>query len=260
MSDKPKIGENTDTSSVCAPSHFGLFGQLTPKHGEYLYSPCSIVIHGQKEFITTSLNRKKVKKLGNIVAQNSDLRLMNKVDFIHYSNDISNIIPDIPTLIIGWNYVKTLYSEIPLSILKENIDEKTRWCFSPMEKNTKHIECVKEFYQHIICKIKNNIPYHFVNIFEISLSDAKKIISVLNSDTRVICYVHYNFMYVYFHGQVFGFNLDDIEYVGISREKVLKYFYNNKRNTIFFKVDFIPNEILNIIKNNMYLIPVFAES
>ena len=200
---------------------------------------------------------KQFTKLGNIVVQKSDLRLMNKVDFIHYTSDLSDIIKDLPTLIIGWNYVKTLYPDIPLSILKEGINEKTWRCFSPMEKNTKHIECVEEFYRNIIDRIKDKISYDFVNIFNVSMSDIKEIISILNSNTRVICYVHYQFMYVYFNDRVLGFSLDDIEYAGISKDRVLKYFYNNRNNCIFYKADFISNEIMQIIKNNLYLIPVF---
>ena len=199
-----------------------------------------------------------IKKLGNIVGQKSDLRLMNKVDFIHYTNDMLNIIENIPTLIIGWNNVQTLYPNTQLSILNENIDDKTRWCFSPMEKNTKHIECVAEFYQHIINTIKNTTEYTFINIFDMCLSDVKEIISILNSNTHVICYVHYNkFMYIYVNDQVIGFNLEDIEYVEIQKNKIFKYFYNNPNNRIFYKVDFIQDKIMEIIKNNLYLVPVF---
>ena len=201
-----------------------------------------------------------MKKLGNIVSQKSDLRLMNKVGFIHYCSDISDIIADIPTLIIGWNYVKTLYPDIPLSILKEKIDDNIWWCFSPTEKNTKHIECVEEFYQTIINIIKDKIPYYFINVFDLSISDTKEIISILNSDTSVTCYVHYNrFMYIYIDNQVLGFNLEDIEYMGISKNRVFKYFYNNRNKSIFYSADFIQKEIMQIIKNNLYLIPVFYD-
>jgi len=198
-----------------------------------------------------------VKKLGNIVGQKSDLRLMNKVDFIHYANDMSNVIEDIPTLIIGWNYVKTLYPNTPLSILKDKVNEKTWWCFSPMEKNTKHIECVGEFYRNIINTIKDNTPYNFINIFNMNITNIKEFIFILNSNTHVICYVHYGFMYVYFNNQVYGFNIEDIEYIGIPKNKILKYFYGNSNNSIFYKADFINKEILEIINNNLYLIPVF---
>jgi len=200
-----------------------------------------------------------IRKLGNIVAQKSDLRLMNKVSFIHYTEVMTDIINDIPTLIIGWNNVKRLYPDTPLSILKEKIDNKTWWCFSPQEKNTKHIECVSEFYQTIIEIIKEKIPYHFINIFELTLSETKEIISTLNSNTRVVCYVHYNFMYVYINNEVLGFNLEDIEYLGIPKNKILKYFYNNTNNSIFYKADFLQEEVMQIIQNNLYLIPIFYE-
>ena len=199
------------------------------------------------------------KKLGNIVAQKSDLRLMNKVDFIHYTNDSSDIITTLPTLIIGWNYVKKLYPDIQLSILKEKIDNNTWWCFSPIEKNSKHIECVEEFYRTVIDIIIKKTPYNFVNVFNVCASNLKKIISVLNSNTRVICYVHYNFMYIYYDNQVIGINLEDVEYIGIPKDKILKYFYNNMNNSIFYKADFIQDEIKKIIRNNLYLIPVFYE-
>ena len=78
------------------------------------------------------INLKIIKMfLGNIVSE-VDI----KVDGLFFvTNNIENVIKDIPTLIIGWDLTKRLFSEkTKLSILEKQIDKNLFWTFTKKER------------------------------------------------------------------------------------------------------------------------------
>ena len=96
--------------------------------------------------------------IGNIVTT-------SKIEIPEYFNivkDYNSIIPDIPTLIIGWNKVNTIFSNV--KILEWKIDKNTYWTFGRREKGEKYLDDLQKFQQICLKKLFTTIKYSFFNV------------------------------------------------------------------------------------------------
>lgn len=99
-----------------------------------------------------------MKTIGNVLYHN-ELFNHTKVDYINYYNsDYDNIDYSLPTLVVGWDFLKKKYgedfSEYGISILdKELIKNEFYWEFSFDEKKSDHISGVDMFVR--------NVPYYY---------------------------------------------------------------------------------------------------
>ena len=64
-----------------------------------------------------------ILKIGNIVTDG----IFENPDLFNVVKDFSQIEPNKPTLIIGWNKANTIFTG--LSILENKINEKNKWTF-----------------------------------------------------------------------------------------------------------------------------------
>jgi len=98
-------------------------------------------------------------KIGNIIYSN-ELVNHNKLEFINYydKNNINNIDYNLPTLIVGWQYLKQINNILSnynnCSILeKELIKNKLYWEFSFEENKSNHIDGIETYIY--------NLPYYY---------------------------------------------------------------------------------------------------
>jgi len=177
-------------------------------------------------------------KIANII-YNTDLVNHTKQEYINYYQNISNIsIVDfnLPTLIVGWQYLKNinkdqnLYNNI--SILdKLLIKNKLYWEFSFEENKSNHIDGVESFIF--------NIPYYYFDSnIEYILIDP--VFNQIKDFDTLILYIPKNIekIYNYRNEMLFMLTLNNKVY-GID----LKMFE-------FFKFDMV--KLLEILKNNSY--------
>lgn len=196
-------------------------------------------------------------KIANIIVEKHNEKFLKKVDFIEYFNYYKGI-PKRPTLIIGWEFTKSLFPSLSsLSILNKKLSKLTSWTFSRTEKRNEFEKDIINFYTNIFDNLKSHCEYHFLNIFQIKYNDLSKLLNIIKSNDKIYVYVFNNaFIYIYHNNEIYGINIDDVEYIGISKKKILNIFYSNKNNYIFYNIDFIPKDITPLLRDDKTIIPI----
>ena len=98
-------------------------------------------------------------KLG-VIYYKDDLILHEKVKYIDYIKieDYTDIkFTKRPTLIIGWNIVKSKFMSV--NILNKKISDNIFWCFSFNEKKSDYIENINKFVSEDILNVFNKFSY-----------------------------------------------------------------------------------------------------
>lgn len=160
-----------------------------------------------------------------------------------------------PTLIIGWEEVKSIYGK-NISILEKQIDEKTFWTFDKTERRNDYEKDINAFYFFIIKDLINNIKYKYINVITAKYSLIKRFLNFIKSDKKKYIYIDYNrFVFIYCDGVVCGVSLDDLRYMDININKCLNILKSNKNNCILENDSFLSIKLKRIIGNDKMIIP-----
>ena len=194
-------------------------------------------------------------KIGYIVTNRKVNDLMDFVGVVKKLEDIDD--PTKPFLVIGYKEAKSLSENF--DILNKKLDEGVFWTFSKTEKRNDYERDIENFYNYIINNINNNIKYYYINIIKLKYNKLKKLYNILlYSKNKNYIYFSKNMIYVYYDKiNVIGISLDILEYLGISRKKVLNKLKINKNNIIYYDDMFLGSKIKKLIINKKYLIPYF---
>ena len=163
-----------------------------------------------------------------------------------------------PTLIIGWNNVKSLYPD--QSILEKKIDNKLFWTFDKNERKNEYERDLKNFLKFSIDNIVSTVEYRFINLLTCKFSMYKRIISFIKGDIEKTVWIENNsFIYVYYNNMVIGLSLSDLEYANISSDKVIFMIMENKHNHVFIDLSTVSYSLINIIGSNKQIIPYLLD-
>lgn len=160
-----------------------------------------------------------------------------------------------PTLIIGWEEVKSIYGN-NISILEKKINENIFWTFDKTERRNDYEKDVNSFYYFIIKNLIKNIKYRFINIITINYSLAKRFIRFINNDEIKYIYIYDNrFIFIYCKGVVCGLSLDDLDYLNIDIKKCINIIKSNKNNNVIDNDLFLSIKLRRIIGDDKMIIP-----
>lgn len=172
-----------------------------------------------------------------------------------------DIIPTIPTIIIGYNLAKTMIQNF--SILEKCYPEQNLyWTFSKYEKKGDYNLDIENFYNIATHKLIDGIKYQYVNIYQIKYNKIKNIINFINNEQhKLILYdgKKENF-FIYNKKQkiIYGISLNTCEYVGIPKDKIIKKINENKKNIIISTISCQSDRIRRIIYNKIYyFLPIY---
>lgn len=192
-----------------------------------------------------------MKPIANIVTT-------SKIEFNELYNivgDVSEIIADIPTLVIGWKKVKECFGEV--DILDWRINDLVYWTFNSREKRNRMLEDIEKFYSLAIDHFLKSIKYEFIDLLIMDKPNKRSILNkILDSECKVV-YINNDMLYISFceSKYIIGISLYDIEYGGGDRNKILSTLHKSE-NVFFIKdKDDISLDIKYIFKNHMYAIP-----
>lgn len=189
--------------------------------------------------------------LGNILTEEK----LKESNLFNYVNNFSDVDKKIPTLIIGWDFCKRLYSDRKLNILDKIIDKNTSWTFTKREKRIDFETDFNLFIKNAIKIAENKIKYEYINVLKLSYNNAKKLLENLMYGEVSHIYIHKNsFVYAYTNGSVIGFDLNMIDYLNIDRKKIYKILFSNG-NKVIFSNEFLDKSIRENIENNYKIIP-----
>ena len=182
----------------------------------------------------------------------------SKIDiepFFNVVDDENKLIDGIPTLIIGWDSVKSLYGDI--NILDKKVKDNIYWTFGKRERRNVMEVDVQKFKRKAMSITCNNVKYKFFNILT-AKNDKKKSFYLLLKDTRhKTIFSFNNVLYIYIDGTdtVVSISLRDVDYIGGDVKKIFSTLYNNKFVKVANDNDLKDTNAKLFFKDNIYLIP-----
>ena len=160
-----------------------------------------------------------MKVIGNIVTTES----FTISDRFNLVSSYDEVIPDLPTLIIGFQQIKQVYPDF--NIMKHKINDDLYWTFSRKEKKDKFNEIVIQFVDACFHKLVKNIEYIYIDPIHYSedkLNRISKKLTQLNNPIGIM--IDSRKIYIYGDNIIFGFDLDVCEFTGIKRESLINKF------------------------------------
>lgn len=194
-----------------------------------------------------------MKKIANILTD-------KKTVFPEYYNVVKekeNLIKDIPTLVIGWDFTKMNYPEA--KIVEWKINENTFWTFGNREKRDEYEQRVEKFGSIAVDRFVKSIKYIPVNIMTSSKEEKIELNNYVEGMEEKEIYLSNNMAYIYIPSMktVYGIYLREIEYIGKSVKAFLSKIYNcDNKEIISGKIsERVPNNLWLKLQNNAYIIP-----
>lgn len=194
-----------------------------------------------------------MKALGSIVSKR---KIKDTVGFVEVVNDITEVSGQTnPILVIGLNEAKKIAPSF--SILNKKIDKEVFWTYGKTEKRDEHEKDIKKFYEYVLNKVVNEVPYYYVNLLTLKYNKAKNLINIINNNILKYIYINNNIIYIYYNNYILGISLTIAEYMGIKREKILSRIRSNPQNIVSYTDSFLDTNMRKVINNKKYVIPYF---
>lgn len=195
-----------------------------------------------------------MQKLGNIV---TTAKKNNYSEIFNVVNSIDKCITDLPILVVGWKLMKSLFPDA--NILNKEYNG-VKWTFTKTERRCEYEEDIIEFYNYSILESMKSINYIYVNPLTFTLTKIKKMINFFKSSQEKILFLtrdsRFLFVYSKEYKTVFGVSLSTIEYMGISKKKILKLIKNGE---LIKNLDFIDSDIRRKIGvKTHYILPMYS--
>jgi len=188
--------------------------------------------------------------IGNIVTTHS---LEFEKEF-YVSPNIGDILPNLPTIIIGWAHTKECIPDA--SILHKQIEENLFWTFNPTERKVEYEPDIIKFKDLCYNNIANHLKYVYIDPIHDKKSKIKKIITKIYNLNKPISYISdNNMLYIYDENLVFGVDLNIMDLIGVKKQKIINKIQQLPeslliRNQVFNKCKSI---IIKTNKNNKIL-------
>lgn len=174
--------------------------------------------------------------------------------FFKIASVFDDIEKDIPTLIIGWNYVKEMFPE--QDILNHKISDMISWTFSKREKRYQYEKDIVDFFYKVTIDMNRRVNYRFFNYLLATKNKRLNFISYINKGN---CSLYYNskFLYIYNSSDsiTIGLSLKDLSYIGINIKDFIFSLNIKGNNLICNDLSIIDADSLFLIKDNIKVVP-----
>ena len=189
-------------------------------------------------------------KLANIITDSTDW--FGKEFMVVKTKE--NCVPNIPTLHVG--YTKFKKNNPDVSILKFKYNEATYWTFDKKEDRNGYVSGLSKFKCDIVKLFLNTVKYIFIDPFELTISDIKKIINEVNNKKIYTYFYNENMIYISVDNIILGIDLELISFIGLNRTKLVDKIKSLKNNVLInYQVIIDYKDYLEIMDNQVKLIP-----
>lgn len=166
------------------------------------------------------------------------------------------LVPDIPTLIIGWERTKTEYPDA--SIIEWKVADNVYWTYGKYERRDKYEVNVKKFQDLSFKKFVESLEYAFYDVLLTPPERFESFLASLGSDNQKTIYVTGDMMYLYYNGtnKVVGLSLRDCDYLNeFTKKRIFSSVYNSNTVNLLKNNDEISKEIRFKAKGRAYILP-----
>ena len=112
-------------------------------------------------------------KLANIVSNTKE----DVSEEFNVVKSLDEIIQGLPTLIVGWDYIKANYPEY--NMLERKINDNLFWTFKKTEYREQHDEDIYNFSYNTYKNLVKDVKYYFFDFISLSNVNIKKILKKL---------------------------------------------------------------------------------
>lgn len=169
--------------------------------------------------------------VGNIVSNEKITGIPSNFNTLTMDEYLKSNSNDLPTLIIGWDLAKTNFDKA--SILKKKISDGLYWTFSTSEKRGVFEDDLKKFIKRSYDDLVKGIKYFNIDPINYKINSTEELLEKMKSLAGGFAYLYSDkVVYVYHNFNLFSIDLDQLDFIGFEREKVLSRL---KEDTIFVK-------------------------
>ena len=193
-----------------------------------------------------------MKYIANILTDEQ----FNEAELYNVVRDSNDLIPGIPTLIVGWERTKSEYPDA--SIIEDKVSDNVYWTYGKYERRDKYETNIKKFQDLSFKKFVDSLDYVF---YDVLLSTTEKLdsflTSLLSEPTKTV-YVIRDMMYIYYSGtnKVVGLSLRDCDYIEDTlKKRIFSAIYNSKTVNLLKNNDEISHEVRLKAKGRAYILP-----
>ncbi len=188
--------------------------------------------------------------VANIVTNNN----INVDKYFNVVVTLDEIIQGLPTLVIGWDIVKTINPDA--DFIDKKLSEEIFWTFKKNERRDIFEEDLYNFINYSYNKLINNIDYKFIDLISYSETELKNIFKYIKNVKNVVGYRYKNMIYIYSENIIYGLDTKLVEFVGYNvndtLNKIISYFnvfLENEEILIEYK------DIIDVLNNEVKYIP-----
>lgn len=154
--------------------------------------------------------------VANIVTKTN----LNIDKYFNIVQSIDEIIDDLPTLVIGWDIVKTINPNA--DFIDKKLSNNIYWTFKKTERRDIFEEDLYYFIKHSYNLLIKNIEYIFIDLILFSDSELKTTFKKIKKSPKVIGYKYNNMLYLYTDKTIYGFDLKLLKYLDLDSDKTIE--------------------------------------
>lgn len=177
--------------------------------------------------------------------------------FINVTGDTSNIINDVPTLVVGWETVKRLYPDA--SILNRDLPDGLKWTFGRREKGDVFEKEISDFLNEAVGMVIARTEYRFVNVLIKNNPVFNEFVERLKESPMITVVQYKEMVYAYPEdgNTVYGISLRDCDYAGYNRKAMARRISElcGDRRRIGMMVGCPYHEIVSDFNGKAYMLP-----
>lgn len=196
--------------------------------------------------------------IGNVVCD-TNLRLNKGLKRYDSYDEVDK---SLPTIIVGVKAAKEAMKNFNI-LLKKSKNDNLWWTFKRNERLSDYKEDMDSFYEECLNQMVNKVDYELIDMVNIPMEKAKKVINYMISDDKKYIYNDFNkFLLIYSpkHCKIWGFSLMTANYCGIRKKTVIKLLKRNENNIFIDNFSCIPFEIRRIVDDKLHKLVVLYES
>ena len=167
-------------------------------------------------------------------------------------------LPDIPTLVVGWNIANELYPN-KIDVLNRKISDNVYWTYSKYERREEHEKDCQAFFSYVLNRFSENIAYDYFDIVLESDENKKAFVSELKNS---VFYENRNMIYVFIckKNLVLGISKVQLDYFGYSPELFAQSIAERGATNLSSEYSKIPKDVWVAYKWRRYMIPVLLNN
>lgn len=169
-----------------------------------------------------------MKYIANVISKSKTYKF---IPWVNVSETLDGVDMSVPTLIVGTDIAKSYLGE-DINYINRKINDNVFWTYKVTEKRSANEEDVKKFKDVILSFLKQRVRYYNINVLTCGKNVLMRFLRFLK-DNKDICYIiSEKMLYVSYDDNVIGVSFDEIEYLGISKRKILEKIAKLENNKI----------------------------